>query len=159
MKKVLVALVLIAFGTSATYAQTAASPVAPTAASPKDRLNDKKAPRFQFIGGDTFDFGTVKEGPDVEHIFKFKNTGKEPLIIANASASCGCTVPEWPKEPIMPGKTGQMKVTFHTSGKSGPITKTVYIQSNAASDKDRYEIYIKGTVSPASQASATPTHG
>lgn len=144
MKKVLLALAFVAFGTIAVQAQ------APTAApSPKERLNDKKAPRFQFIGGETYDFGTVKEGPDVEHIFKFKNVGKEPLIITNASASCGCTVPEWPKEPILPGKTGQLKVTFHTQGKAGAVLKTVYIQSNAASEKDRYEINIKGTVTPA----------
>jgi hypothetical protein len=147
MKKALLALAFVAFGTIAAQAQ------APAAPSPKDRLNDKKAPHFQFIGGETYDFGTVKEGPDVEHIFKFKNTGKEPLIITNASASCGCTVPEFPKEPILPGKVGQLKVTFHTTGKSGPQQKTVFIQSNAASEKDRYEIYIKGTVTAGAQGS------
>ena len=154
MKKVLLALAFVSLGTAAVHAQAPAPPAA-------SKAKDPKAARFQFIGGETFDFGSVKEGPDVEHIFKFKNVGKEPLIIQNASASCGCTVPEWPKEPILPGKTGQLKVTFHTTGKAGPQMKTVYIQSNAASDKDRYEIYLKGTVNPgtAPTAPAAPTKG
>lgn len=146
MKKAFLALAFVAFGTAAAYAQSPAQTPAATA-TPKDRLNDKKAPRFQFTE-ETHDFGNLKEGPDAEYVFQFKNTGKEPLVITNASASCGCTVPEFPKEPILPGKKGQLKVTFHTAGKSGPFQKTVFIQSNAASDKDRYEIYIKGSVTP-----------
>ncbi len=105
--------------------------------------------KFEFIGGDVHDFGTVQEGPAAEHFFEFKNVGKEPLIITNAQASCGCTTPEWPKEPILPGKKGKIMVRYNTQGRPGPIDKTVWITSNAVSDKDRYELRIKGTVQPA----------
>ncbi len=143
MKKIVFTLALAAIGSFAAKAQAPAAPAQPTHAA----ADDKKAPRFQFVGGETHDFGALPEGPDAEYIFKFKNTGKQPLIITNASASCGCTVPAWPKEPILPGKMGEMKVTFHTAGKGGqPFDKTVYINSNAASEKDRYELHIKGNV-------------
>lgn len=107
------------------------------------------AAKFEFIGGDVHDFGKVKEGPSVEHFFEFKNAGKEPLIITNAQASCGCTTPEWPKEPILPGKKGKILVRYNTQGRPGPIDKTVWITSNAVSERDRYELRIKGTVEPA----------
>ncbi|MBX3595441.1 DUF1573 domain-containing protein [Sphingomonas sp.] len=111
-----------------------------------------KAPRFLF-SGETFDFGTIPEGPVAEHIFMFKNVGKEPLIIQSASASCGCVTPDWPKEPILPGKSGKIIVHYSTQGRVGPFSKTVYIASNVASERDRYELYIKGTVQSASAAS------
>lgn len=106
------------------------------------------APRFDFKGGDTHDFGEVPEGPEAEHIFKFTNVGKEPLIIMNASASCGCTVPTWPKQPILPGKSGEIKVVYNTQGRVGPINKDIYIRSNAANpdNKEVYELHIKGMV-------------
>ncbi len=158
MKKLVFTLALAAFGTFAAQAQAPGqtAPAAPT----HPALTDKKAPRFQFVGGETHDFGALPEGPDAEYIFKFKNAGKQPLIISNASASCGCTVPSWNKEPILPGKMGEVKVTFHTSGKAGqPFDKTVYINSNAASDKDRYELHIKGTVNQKTDAAAAPAKG
>ena len=58
---------------------------------------------IEFLAGDRHNFGKIKAGAKARHVFKFKNTGKEPLIIADAKASCGCTTPEWPKEPIKPG--------------------------------------------------------
>jgi hypothetical protein len=148
MKKVMLALAIAAFSATGAMAQNAA----PQEAA---KTLDKNAPKFSFVGGETFDFGNLSDQKNAEHIFVFKNVGKTPLIISNASASCGCTVPEFPKEPIMPGKTGQIKVTFNTAGKSGPFQKTVYIMSNASADKERFEIYIKGSVTPSAQA-ATP---
>ena len=156
MKKVLFTLAFAAFGIAAAQAQAPATqPVAPTHAS----INDKKAPRFQFIGGETHDFGTLKEGPEATYVFKFKNVGKQPLLITNASASCGCTIPTFEKSPVLPGKTGEIKVVFNTAGKGGqPFNKTIYITSNAASEKPTYEIFIKGNVAPATAAPA-PTKG
>ncbi len=77
-----------------------------------------------------FDFGTIKQGDKVNHIFTFKNTGKNDLIILKAMGSCGCTVPEFPKEPIAPGKTGVMKVSFNSTGKKGKQQKTVSVYAN-----------------------------
>lgn len=82
------------------------------------------------FGESTYNFGTVKEGEKVEHVYKFKNTGNDPLIISNAQGSCGCTVPQWPKEPIAPGKSGEIKVVFDSKGKSGKQNKTVTITAN-----------------------------
>jgi hypothetical protein len=146
MKKVMFALAIAAFTATGAMAQTPAAP------QQLPKSFDKNAPRFSFIGGETHDFGNLTDQKDGEHVFQFKNVGKTPLIITNASASCGCTVPEFPKEPIMPGKVGSIKVTYHTTGKSGPFQKTVFIQSNASADKERYEIFIKGNVTPAAQA-------
>ena len=159
MKKVIFALAI------AVFSVTAASAQAPAAqAQEAVKKVDKNAPKFEFAGGETHDFGNLTDQKDAEYVFQFKNGGKTPLIITNASASCGCTVPEFPKEPILPGKKGEIKVTFHTAGKSGPFQKTVFIQANAPSNVagDRYEIYIKGAVTPGAQTGSnvtTPTKG
>lgn len=78
-----------------------------------------------------YNFGSIKEGDKVTHSFTFKNTGKNPLIITEAHASCGCTVPEKPEKPIAPGETGVMKVVFNSSGKSGHQEKNITVNSNA----------------------------
>ena len=88
------------------------------------------APKFEFEK-DIFDFGVVTEGETVQTSFKFKNTGNTPLIITDATATCGCTVPEYPKTPIKPGEKGEIKVVFNTLGKLGMQDKVVTITSNA----------------------------
>jgi hypothetical protein len=78
-----------------------------------------------------FDFGVIKQGEKVSYEFKFKNVGNSPLIITDASATCGCTVPEYPKTPIKPGEEGRVKVIFDSSGKLGMQDKVITINSNA----------------------------
>jgi hypothetical protein len=73
----------------------------------------------------------VEEGQKVEVVFGFTNTGKDPLIISDVQAACGCTVPEKPAEPIMPGKKGYIKAVFDSDGRVGPNYKTVTVTSNA----------------------------
>ncbi len=96
----------------------------------------------------TFDFGTVKEGEKVTHNYKFKNTGKEPLIISNAKGSCGCTVPEWPREPIAPGKTGEIKVIFDSAGKGSAegAAQSKKVTLTANTDPVNTYLTIKGSV-------------
>jgi hypothetical protein len=77
------------------------------------------------------DFGEVQEGAVVEHTFTFKNEGEGPLIISNAQGSCGCTVPDWPRQPIAPGQTGQIKVSFNSKGRAGRQDKRVTLTTNA----------------------------
>lgn len=77
------------------------------------------------------DFGDITQGEKVEHVFKLENTGNSPLVISNVAATCGCTVPSWPKEPIAPGKTAEIKVTFNSKGKMGKQNSVVRIYSNA----------------------------
>ena len=100
-----------------------------------------------------YDFGTVKQGEVVNHTFTFTNTGKEPLIIENASASCGCTVPEWTKTPIAPGQTGDIKVQFNSTGKYGQQAPMVTIRANT--EPNITQVSLKGTV----EASSIPTAG
>lgn len=105
---------------------------------------------------ETHDFGLLKQGGDATTEFKFTNTGNEPLIIANAKGSCGCTVPEWPREPIAPGATSSIRVKYD-SKRVGPINKSVTITSNAGAAPTKV-IRIKGNIeaAPATDDSAMP---
>lgn len=77
-----------------------------------------------------FNYGTINEGDKVERSFKFINTGKRALVISNATASCGCTVPEKPEQPVKPGETGIIKVVFNSQGKQGHQEKTITVTAN-----------------------------
>ena len=96
---------------------------------PEVALDPSKAAKIEF-NETVFDFGTLEEGDQVTHLFKFKNTSENPLTITNARGSCGCTVPEWPKAPIAPGESGEIKVKFDSKGKKGNQSKTVTLQAN-----------------------------
>ena len=78
-----------------------------------------------------YNFGTIAEGKKVEYSFRFKNTGTKPLVVTEAHASCGCTVPEKPEKPVLPGETGVIKVVFNSQGKSGHQEKAIMVSSNA----------------------------
>ncbi|MFZ1527866.1 MAG: DUF1573 domain-containing protein [Ferruginibacter sp.] len=79
----------------------------------------------------SYDFGKAKEGEIVEYNYRFKNTGSKPLIVVKATASCGCTVPEKPDQPILPGETGFIKVKFDSKGRVGQAHKSITVVSNA----------------------------
>lgn len=95
----------------------------------------------------THDFGNIPQDVPASFEFEFTNTGSAPLIISNAEGSCGCTVPEYPKAPVMPGKTGKIKVTYNAKT-SGPFQKSVTITSNDAVAPST-ELRIKGQVNEA----------
>lgn len=92
-----------------------------------------------------FDFGTIDQGVAQEHVFTFTNTGEADLVIVDAKSSCGCTVPEFTKDPVAPGATGEMLVKFNGSGKN-QVSKTVTITANTKSGKET--IKIKAFVTP-----------
>ncbi len=117
--------------------------VADSAAIMQTAEPDPNAPMMKFEEAQ-FDFGSIKEGEVVKHTFSFTNTGKSPLTIQHAQASCGCTVPVWPKEPIAPGQKGDIKVEFNSAGKAGPQTKTITIQANTQPSET--VIQLVGTV-------------
>ena len=77
-----------------------------------------------------YNFGKVAEGEKVTFNFRFKNVGAKPLVIISTSASCGCTVPEKPERPILPGETGFIKVVFNSKGKVGPNEKNITVMAN-----------------------------
>lgn len=91
-----------------------------------------------------FDFGEVDEGAVIKHDFKFVNTGKVPLVIQNAHSTCGCTIPEWPKDVIAPGQSSVIKVEFNTKGKSEFQEKPVIITANTYPSVTK--VFVKGMV-------------
>lgn len=128
-------------------AQTPPPPPAPPKANPN-------AGKFKFTE-ETHDFGEIPEGPVAEYDFEFKNVGKEPIVIQEAHGSCGCTVPKWPQEPILPGKKGVIHVAYNSAGRPGPINKDVTINSNA--QQSPLVLHIKGTVKPKPAEPVAPT--
>ena len=114
--------------------------------SAQNPQSDKK-PEITF-DENVFDFGVVKEESNsVSHVFTFTNTGNEPLVLNSVKASCGCTTPQWSREPVAPGGKGTILVKYSTAGRPGAFTKTVTLNSNAV----RKVITIKGTVTPKGQ--------
>ncbi|GJM32645.1 MAG: hypothetical protein DHS20C18_16460 [Saprospiraceae bacterium] len=114
-----------------------------SANEPQDTVNIAK---LTFVEA-TYDFGEVKEGDVVKHTFQFTNTGKVPLLISNARSTCGCTVPEWPKEPIAPGAKGEINVEFNTKNKKNQQSKPVTITANTFPATTK--VFLKGYVKPA----------
>jgi len=114
----------------------------------KDQDNAKQAdlkmPVFALIDSASYDFGTIKEGEVIEHDFKFRNDGEYPLILNNITTSCGCTTPEWPKEPIGPKQTSSIKVRFDSKHKSGPQVKTITVYANT--EPEYSELRLRGIV-------------
>jgi archaellum component FlaG (FlaF/FlaG flagellin family) len=132
MKKLILTLVIAFGGLVSAQAQDATPQPDPNAAEVK-------------FESETHDFGSIPQGTPASYTFVVKNTGKSPLIITNASASCGCTTPEWTKEPIKPGKTGYVKATYNAAS-PGPFTKSVTVMSNAKNST--VILYLKGDVKP-----------
>ncbi|MEO6670947.1 MAG: DUF1573 domain-containing protein [Ferruginibacter sp.] len=91
-----------------------------------------------------YNFGKTKEGEIVQYSYRFKNTGNKPLIVSNVHASCGCTVPEKPEKPIMPGETGFILVKFDSNHRPGEVHKTIAVTSNA--NPPFTDLVLKGTV-------------
>ena len=87
-------------------------------------------PQIEFLR-DSHDFGKIVEGEIVSYTFQYRNTGKGGLVITSASASCGCTVPKYSKQPLGPGETGKLEVVFDSQGKQGVQNKTIAIRTNA----------------------------
>lgn len=93
---------------------------------------------------DSYDFGTFNEGIQAEHEFVFTNTGTTPIVITNVRASCGCTTPNWTKDPVPPGGTGVIKASYNSKGRPGVFNKSITITSNAV--ESNKVLFIKGVV-------------
>ncbi|MEJ2596579.1 MAG: DUF1573 domain-containing protein [bacterium] len=137
MKKLLVVVMLV-FAVSIVMAQ---------------QEDQKNGPQITFKNT-LHEYGDIEMGSDGSYSFVFTNTGNEPLILSKPRSSCGCTVPAWPKEPILPGESNKIKVTYNTS-KVGSFNKTVTVYSNAK-NKSAIILRIKGKVVPQAK-DALPT--
>ncbi len=109
-------------------------------------LSESDLPKFQFEET-SFDFGVLVEGEKVAHSFKYKNVGKTDLIISSVSTTCGCTVPNYSKEPLKPGDEAELEVVFSSSGKRGIQHKTITILANTQPNRTYLEI-IAEVVTP-----------
>ena len=87
-----------------------------------------------------FDFGEIAQGDVVKHSFKFKNTGEAPLVISDIKTTCGCTTPQYTKDPVAPGESGEILVQFNSAGKAGVINKRVTIYANVEGGTDMISI-------------------
>ncbi|WP_445955887.1 DUF1573 domain-containing protein [Yeosuana sp.] len=105
---------------------------------------------------DTIDYGTIEKGSDGVRVFEFTNTGDAPLIVSKVTSSCGCTVPKWSKDPILPGKTGEIQVKYDTN-RVNPIRKTITVISNA--DTPTVALKIKGEVIDSNKESVLEKKG
>jgi hypothetical protein len=152
MKKVILPLAIALLTVSGIKAQGTPTPAPVVAATPAPNPN---GPSFKFEE-EEFNFGKLEQGQSVSHDFKFKNVGKEPMLISDATATCGCTKPSFGKDPIKPGATGVISVTFNSSGKMGTQDKAITITSNAKEGSK--VIHLKGDVTPkpAEAAPAAP---
>lgn len=113
-----------------------------SADAPIDTINVAK----MSFDSDTYNFGTVDEGDIVKHSYEFTNNGKVPLLISNARSSCGCTIPDWPREPIEPGDSRQISVKFDTKDKPRDQTKTITITANTYPSTTK--LFLTGYVNP-----------
>jgi hypothetical protein len=136
MKKLFSLLTLLALVATVSFGQNDAT------ATPVAAEETKEGPQMVF-DTETVDYGTIEQGSDPYRVFKFTNTGTEPLIITHAKGSCGCTVPTYPKEPIAPGETNEIKVRYDTN-RLGKFTKRVTLTTNAGDEKKM--LTIKGEV-------------
>jgi hypothetical protein len=145
MKKLILSVIAIASFAAASFAQDKAAPAPAT---------NPKAPDYKFEK-EVHDFGSIKEGVQAEYTFKFTNTGKEPLVISNVQASCGCTTPKWTKEPVKPGESGTVTAIYNSKGRPGTFNKAITITSNAKTPQK--VLFIKGNVEvESSNESAMP---
>lgn len=109
-------------------------------------------PVMQFEN-ETIDYGKIERGSEKLRVFNFTNVGNEPLIIKNAKGSCGCTVPSYPKEPIMPGETGVVEVRYDTN-RMGRFSKSITLTTNEATGTRK--LYIKGEVLKPEEKESAP---
>ena len=143
MKKTILPIAVLLLCSVITYAQGNHEMSREVSTPGSSNTSNPNAAKIKFVQ-EIHDFGTVIEGPQVTYDFKFKNEGKEPLILSNVRASCGCTVPTWPKEPILPGKESVISATYNTQGRPGNFTKTITVESNAS--EGNKVVTIKGDV-------------
>ncbi|MEM8523427.1 MAG: DUF1573 domain-containing protein [Bacteroidota bacterium] len=147
MKRLLFVFALAAFGAVSSFAQTPAQPTKTEVTTPAEGA-------VMTFDQELVDYGVIEYNSDPFRYFNFTNTGTEPLIISNARGSCGCTVPTYPTDPIMPGETGQIKVKYDTKRAGSKFTKFVTLTTNEANPTRK--LTIKGEVLPKPKEESVP---
>jgi hypothetical protein len=162
MKRTILFLAVALMTTTTVFAQKkfsaktnkiSASPNTAAKANLSKAAQVKEAGASLKFSNEEHNFGTVPEGPSVSYDFEFKNTTSEPVQLESVRASCGCTTPNWSKEPILPGKSSKITATYNTKGRPGSFYKTITVKSTAG----QKVLKIKGTVEKA-PSSSVPTN-
>ena len=122
-------------------------------ATPTETTTNPTSKAILSLESDVVDYGTIDQGSEPLRLAKFTNTGTEPLIITGAKGSCGCTVPNWPKDPIMPGETSQIEIRYDTK-RVGAINKTVTVTSNDPAGK--HTLRVVGTINAVAAEEGVP---
>ncbi|MEZ4906820.1 MAG: DUF1573 domain-containing protein [Saprospiraceae bacterium] len=144
MKKILMSILMVGFLGVFAFAQSESAPAATSAnGGPVMKLDKMEV-----------DYGTIEKNADGVRTVKFTNTGNEPLIIKSARGNCGCTVPTWPREAIMPGESNEIKIKYATN-RVGAINKKVTITTNEATD-NTHIIAVKGNILPGEDQQGVP---
>jgi hypothetical protein len=154
MKKTILS-VAVMFSAGFLMAQTEPTTTNTPAPTATEEHSDVAAGATMTFEAMEVDYGTIDQGADPLRIFKFKNSGTEPLLIKKCQGSCGCTVPTWPKEPIMPGETGSIEVRYDTN-RVGPFTKNVTVTTNET--VGQHILTIKGRVEKKEEAPTVPAN-
>lgn len=114
--------------------------IALSARAQEDSVDEPLTGAKIFFAERSFDFGDIVQGDKVEHVFVMENTGNEPLILSDVRTTCGCTAPEWPRDPIPPGQKADLRVVFNSTGKMGMQNKVITVMSNAVTGPARVKI-------------------
>jgi hypothetical protein len=146
MKKTLCIIVLIAVSTLPASAQRNRAASSQKTDTTPSFVPTHEGPYIVFEK-QTHDYGQIVQGADGSSQFKFKNTGSEPLILANVQASCGCTSPSWPREPILPGQEAVIVIRYDTN-RIGHIGRAVTVFSNSVGGNERITLRLAGNVTP-----------
>jgi len=138
------------------FGQVTPTPIShPDAPQPERSAEDGGA--FMEFESMTVDYGTIDQHSEPLRLLKFTNTGDEPLVITNAKGSCGCTVPTWPKEPVMPGETSEIEIRYATN-RLGKFTKTVKFTTNETAAAPQHKIKVTGNVLKVEEEETVPTN-
>jgi hypothetical protein len=116
-------------------------------------VTTSKLPTITMLDSASYNFGTINEGEVVEHTFRFRNDGVYPLIINNITSSCGCTTPEWPRDPVDANVTSSIKVRFDSKNRTGPQAKTITVYANT--EPGNYDLRLVGIVNAAPKSEPT----
>lgn len=154
IKKISLLLVCI-LAVSLAYSQVTPTPISHPDAPQQERSPEDGGPFMEFESL-TVDYGVIDQHSEPLRILKFSNKGDEPLVITNAKGSCGCTVPLWPKEPIMPGETSEIEIRYATN-RVGPFTKTVKFSTNEVANAPQHVIKVTGKVLKQDEEESVPS--
>lgn len=146
-----------------TLAANQSNPADPMAQAQQAAIDNRPKTTISFGAPDMYehDFGNIKQNTDNHHVFEFTNTGSEPLIIESATGSCGCTVPDYPKEPIAPGAKGQIKVEYKPGMQKDAQQKQVTVVANTEPKQTilRIKAFVEPDPNAPAAATATPVAG